>query len=224
MLESVGIVGAGRIGCALARLATRAGLVVTVAGPGAVDRTAARLALEAPGARAGTLDDAAAADVTILAIPLGRHAELDADALADHLVVDAMNYWWETDGARPDLDDPLSSTSQTVQRHLPRSRVVKALNHASLYELDNLAFPPGHPDRRGAAIAGDGAEDVAVVAALVDALGFDPVPAGPLAEGVRFEPGTEAFGADEDAEELREMLDRFWDSQRGRVLRRARQG
>ncbi|WP_234996525.1 NADPH-dependent F420 reductase [Demequina sp. NBRC 110054] len=219
---SVGIVGAGRIGSALARLARRAGLSVTVAGSGSLERTAAAIALGSPGARAGSLDDAAAADVVILAIPLGRYAALAPEALAGRLVVDAMNYWWETDGARPDLDDPLTSTSETVQRHLSASRVVKALNHMSLYELDNLAFPAGHPERRGAAIAGDDPDDVAAVAALVDALGFDPVPAGALADGVRFEPGTEAFGADEDAEEIRDMLDRFWGSQRGRVLRRAR--
>jgi hypothetical protein len=37
--------------------------------------------------------------------------------------------------------------------------------------------------------------DLAKVASLVHAIGFDPVIAGPLAEGMRLEPGTEAFGA-----------------------------
>ncbi|WP_084073616.1 NADPH-dependent F420 reductase [Demequina sp. NBRC 110052] len=221
-VRSLGIVGPGRVGLALARLALAAGLEVLVAGAGDVDRTRARVDGEAPGARAVTLAEAGRADVTVLAIPLGRLRELDPQALAGALVVDAMNYWWELDGARPDLDDPTTSTSQTVQAHLTDSRVVKALGHMSLYELENLAFPLGHPERRGAAIAGDHPRDVATVARLVDMLGFDPVALGSLADGVRFEPGTEAFGADESADELAAMLHRFWDSQRGRVVARAR--
>ncbi|GAB2762396.1 hypothetical protein [Streptomyces bullii] len=62
------------------------------------------------------------------------------------------------------------------------------------------------------------------VARLVDDLGFDPVIAGSLAAGVRLEPGTEPFGANVDAEGLRAMLDRFPDSERGRVVSAARAG
>jgi hypothetical protein len=57
---------------------------------------------------------------------------------------------------------------------------------------------------------------------VVDALGFDPVIAGRLAEGVRMEPGTELFGANTDAIEIRAMLDRFGDSDRGRIVVQAR--
>jgi predicted dinucleotide-binding enzyme len=60
------------------------------------------------------------------------------------------------------------------------------------------------------------------VAAIVDDLGFDPVLAGPLADGVRLEPGAEAFGANVTAAELREMLDRFPDSPRGLAVQAAR--
>ncbi len=202
--RAVGILGTGRVGTVLARLCRDAGLEVTAAS--SADDPAA----------------ACAADVVIVAIPLGRFRTLPADLLRGRLVVDAMNYWWELDGARPDLDDPTTSTSETVAAFLDGARVVKALNHASVWELENLAHPPGHPDRRGIAVAGDDAGDRAAVAALVDAMGFDPVDAGPLAAGVRFEPPTEIFGSDATAGELREMLDRFPRSQRGRVVARAR--
>jgi hypothetical protein len=46
--------------------------------------------------------------------------------------------------------------------------------------------------------------------------------AGPLAEGVRLQPGTELFGANTDATEIRAMLSRFPDSEHGRLVADAR--
>jgi predicted dinucleotide-binding enzyme len=56
----------------------------------------------------------------------------------------------------------------------------------------------------------------------VDAFGFDPALAGPLAEGARFEPGTELFGAVEPADEVRARLERFPLTARGRTVATAR--
>ena len=228
---TVGILGAGKVGTVLARLLLASGYRVLIAGSGAPSRIELIVDVLAPGAVAAPAEVVAReSDIVILALPLGKslpldgHASIPRDLLEGKLVIDAMNYWWEIDGIRDDLNDPRVSTSEIVRDLLPRSRVVKAFNHMGYHDLDEGPQPAGSPDRKAIGIAGDDDEDVAAVAALVDAVGFDPVVVGNLHDSISLQPGSALFGANFDARAVRSAVDGFAATERGRAVALARAG
>ncbi|BBH67641.1 NADP oxidoreductase [Actinoplanes sp. OR16] len=202
-MTTVGILGAGKLGTVLARLAVAAGYDVLVAGSG--DPAKIRLIVQVlvPGASAVSATEVAAkADIVVLALPLGKYQTVPAAELRGKLVIDAMNYWWEVDGVRTDL----GSSSELVQAFLPESRVVKGFNHMGYHDVEAESAKAGSPGRKAIAIAGDDDSALAAAAAFIDSLGFDAVIAGPLSTGVRMEPGTPLFGANEDAATVKQLL------------------
>lgn len=205
-LQTIGILGAGKLGVVLSQLALKAGYDVKIAGSGDPAKIRLSFSVLAPGAEPDWAETVTRqSDIIVLALPLSKYRSLPSEALADKLVIDAMNHWWEVDGSRDDLIDPALSSSQAVQRLLDKSRVVKAFNHMGYHDLHDETKPSGAPGRKAIAIAGDDENDVATVASLVDRLGFDPVVIGDLSSGVKLEPGQPAFGANVSAEELLTM-------------------
>lgn len=194
-VKTIGILGAGRVGTAIARRAIAAGYAVKIATSKSPAEIALLLEIMVPGATAATAQDAIAdSDIVILALPLSKYRQLQPELLAGKIVIDAMNYWAPTDGTIPEFETEASS-SEVVQKFLSQSRLVRSFNHMGYHEIDEEARPKGDSERRALAIAGDDMDARQTVAHFIDRIGFDPVDAGPLASSRLFATGTPVFGA-----------------------------
>lgn len=203
---SLGILGAGRVGTAIARLAVGAGYRVKVATSRPAADNELIIEIVTPGAVAVEATEAADSDLVVVAIPLHKYKSLNAQALDGRVVIDAMNYWAATDGDIADFEDTDLSSSEVVSGYLAGSRVVKSFNHIGYHEMEPDAGAAGAPDRRALALAGDDDQAKALVAAFIDRLGFDAVDAGDLAAGKSFEPGTDIFNGRLNAAGLAQAL------------------
>ena len=202
MVSTIGILGAGRVGSAIARTALEAGYAVHIAGSGPAADIQLIVDIVTPGAVAmSAAEVAASADLVVLAVPMHKFRSVDPATLADTIVIDTMNYWQPIDGDQHEFTGDARSSSEVVADYFTDARLIKTLNHIGYHDLETDARPAGAPDRHGLAIAGDPAT-AAVVAEVINRFGFDPVYAGPLASGAAFEPGSPIFGGRHTAEQL----------------------
>lgn len=146
------------------------------------------------GVRAGTTAEAAAAaDLVVVTIPLGRVQDLPADLLTGKVVVDTCNYYPERDGDIAALDDHTLTTSELVQQHFTGARVVKAFNNIFAQNLGELQRPAGDPGRTTLLIAGDDEGAEQVVTDFIESIGYDVVDTGSLADSWRFQRDQPAY-------------------------------
>jgi predicted dinucleotide-binding enzyme len=206
-MRTIGLIGAGRIGSQLARLAVNRGYDVVLSNSRGPETLALLVAELGSKARAATPADAAkAGDVVVVTIPLKGYRTVPVAPLAGKIVIDTNNYYPQRDGHIAQLDNESTTTSELLQAHLPSSKVVKAFNHIHAAELTTHGQPAGSKNRRALVIAGDDADAKATVAKLIDEFGFDTVDAGPLREGWRIQRDTPGYGPRRTAEELRKDL------------------
>ena len=205
----LGIVGAGKFGTTLARAAVAAGYDVSISGSGPADNIALTIDVLAPGAHAATTDEVVTrADVIILAVPTHRFRDLRPDLFAGKVLIDATNYWPPVDGDDPELAGAPEGTSTIVQQHFRAARVVKSLNQLGYHQLEENQRPHDAPDRIAIGAAGDDQLAVRTVMRLLDHLGFDPVDAGPLKNGVALEQDGSPIATTYSAEELAKRTSR----------------
>jgi len=206
-MATIGLIGAGKIGSQLARLAVKNGYDVVVSNSRGPDTLAELVTELGPRARAGTPVDAAkAGDIVVVTIPLKNIRHVPVEPLAGKIVIDTNNYYPQRDGHIAELDSETTTTAELLQAHLPTSKVVKAFNHIYAAILTTAGQPPGTKDRQALVIAGDDRDAKATVARLIDQFGFDVVDAGPLKEGWRIQRDTPGYGPRRNAEELRRDL------------------
>jgi predicted dinucleotide-binding enzyme len=180
---SIGIIGSGAIGAAFARALARADIAATIANSRGPASLAGLVRDLGPAIRPGTREEAAAADLVLVAVNWSRLPTALA-GLPDwggRIVIDANNPI-EAPLFRPvDLGGRVSS--EVFAELVPSARVVKAFNHL---RPELIAGDPGAKGgRRVLFLAGDDAAAKAEVAALIERLGFHGIDLGTLGVGGR---------------------------------------
>ncbi|WP_422743429.1 NADPH-dependent F420 reductase [Mycobacterium sp. WMMD1722] len=179
-----GTIGAGTIAQAIARHLVTAGHRVMLSnsrGPSTLGEVVADLG---PLASAGTVAQAAEADVVFLTVmwPDIAAALADLPPWEGRILVDCTNQFARLDPVVvADLGD--QTGSEWVAAHAPNARVIKAFN---TLHAEYIAADPRHPAGRQVLFyAGDDAAAKATFRELVDSFGFAPVDVGALRDGGR---------------------------------------
>jgi predicted dinucleotide-binding enzyme len=174
-MTDIGIIGAGRLGQAMARVALRADRSVVIANSRGPESLTSVVSALGEGVSGGTPADAAAAPIVVIAVPWNRVPEAVKGLHWDSkIVIDATNDW-----AADDLDG--TTSSEIVADLVAGAHVVKAANTL------NAEVLAGDPHQAGGQrvlfIAGDDDDAKAVVLALFQDAGFAVIDLGSLAEG-----------------------------------------
>jgi hypothetical protein len=177
----VGIIGAGNIGQAVARQMLRAGAEVTISNNRGPESLAETVRAIGQGLRAGTVPEAAAADIVVLAVPWDSMRDVVAalPSLKGRIVIDAMNPILQPGFRMAELGGKWST--QVVAELLPGAHVVKAFNTLPPQVLSSDPRQDG--GRRVIFMSGDHAQAKSQVTQLLERIGFAVVDLGTLAAG-----------------------------------------
>jgi predicted dinucleotide-binding enzyme len=176
---TIGIIGSGRIGKAVATLAVRAGRSVVISnsrGPASLQPLTAELGFNA---RAGSVQEAAAQEMVVVAVPWAnlKEALSGLPAWEGRIAIDATNAALMPDFRVPDLGGRTSS--QVFADLAPGARVVKGFNTMMAAILASEPNVAG--GRRVLFYSGDDSGAKKSFLALITDAGFAGIDLGSLA-------------------------------------------
>jgi len=202
----IGIVGAGKMGGALAELWAKAGHEVMISSRHPEELKAQAQAI-GPNIHVGTAREAAAfGPVVLIAMPYGQWPQISEEIKSETVgktVMDLTNPY-------PDRDGPMAeqarkeTTGIANPKYLPGAHLVRAFNSIIWTDLRSQAHRAGEP--AAIAVAGDDEHAVAVTSQLVRDAGFEPVMVGPLSTARSFDVGTPVYVKVMTAAQLRQAL------------------
>ena len=177
--RSVGIIGAGRIGQAMAQVARRAGWQVVIANSRGPQSLRSLVEALGEGVSAGTVEDAAAADMVVLAVMWPDVPQaVEKLEWEGRIVIDPTN-----DFDPSDLDGRTSS--EVVADLVAPARVVKAANTLGAAILGSDPRQAG--GQRVIFLSGDDADAKSAVGALFEQAHYFVIDLGGLREGGRMQ-------------------------------------
>lgn len=193
-ITTVGIIGGGKLGTTLARLAAEAGYNVLIH---TREKPMLEMIMETIVPEAQLVDFPtliSRSDIVILAVPHTALGSLELSKISG-VIIDATNPWEATDTHQP---NSLPDSTQEIP-------LVKSLNHISYEELsaDARINQPG--PRRAVAMSSSSPKALAVAEEFISSVGFDPVEVSPE-ESALFNPDGRLFGAWLSKEDVAKQL------------------
>lgn len=196
---SIGIIGSGALGSNVARALAKKGLSAMISNSRGPASLAPLIAELGGSIQAVTVEEAARADIVLVAVrwsDLGK-ALAGLPAWNGRIVIDGTNPVEFLDPHSPDTQDPANPlaaygikaidlgqkySSELFCEFVPGARVVKALNHL---DVQVLSQPEVSGGQRVQFYSGDDAAAKAEVRQLLEAIGYFPVDLGSLDVGGR---------------------------------------
>jgi 8-hydroxy-5-deazaflavin:NADPH oxidoreductase len=180
---TIGIIGSGAIGAAIAKNLARAGVEATISNSRGPDSLKDLVRELGPAIKAGAREEAARADIVFVAVNWTKLSAAlgDLPAWNGRIVIDANN------AIEAPLFKPVElggrASTDIVSELVPGARVVKAFNHLRAAVLAD--DPRSNGGRRVLFYSGDDEAAKAEVAALIDRLGFSAIDLGSPSAGGR---------------------------------------
>jgi 8-hydroxy-5-deazaflavin:NADPH oxidoreductase len=182
--DLLGIIGAGRLGQAMARTALRAGRRVVIANSRGPESLAPVLSALGNGVSAGTVEQAAAAPTVVLAVPWDQVPRaLQGLQWNGRIVIDATNDFAATDFEGSDLG--ARTSSELVAELVRGARVVKGANTLTAAVLGS--DPHEVAGQRVIFLSGHDIDAKSEVRKLFEDAGFSVIDLGDLVTGGRMQ-------------------------------------